>query len=114
MTAAVTHSVFTGPNGVRAGWRLLIFLAIAAVLFGPAVLFLQPRLQRLLGTRFNSVNLIIGDALSLTLLLIAAAITARIERRSLAIYGLPPSRLLGRQFWTGHSGASSCFPRSSR
>jgi uncharacterized protein len=101
MAAAVTRSAFTGPNGVRAGWRLLIFLAIAAVLFGPTVLFLQPRLQRLLGTEFTAVNLIIGDALSLTLLLIAAAITARIERRSLAIYGLPPSRFLGRQFWTG-------------
>jgi membrane protease YdiL (CAAX protease family) len=101
MTAAVTHSVFTGPKGVRAGWRLLIFLAIAAALFGPVVLFLQPRLQRLLGTGFTAVHTIIGDVLSLTLLLIAAAITARIERRSLAIYGLQPSLLLGRQFWTG-------------
>jgi membrane protease YdiL (CAAX protease family) len=95
------RSIFTGPDGVRAGWRLLIFLAIAAVLVAPFVLFAQPRLQRLFGTDFTAVNLILGDAVSLTLLLIAAAITARIERRSLAIYGLPPSRFLGRQFWTG-------------
>lgn len=101
MAASVVRRVFTGPNGVRAGWRLLIFLAIAAVLFAPVVLFLQPRLQRLLGLGFSAVNTIVGDALTLTLLLIAAAITARIERRSLANYGLPPSRFLGRQFRTG-------------
>ncbi len=101
MTAAASRSVFTGPNGVRAGWRLLIFFAIAAALVGPFVLFVQPRLQRLFGTDFTAVNLILSDAVALTFLLIAALITARIELRSLAIYGLPPSRLLGRQFWTG-------------
>jgi hypothetical protein len=93
--------IFTGPDGLRAGWRLLIFLAIAAVLVAPFVLFAQPRLQRVFGTEFTAVNLILSDGVTLTFLLVAAVITARIERRSLAIYGLPPSRFLGRQFRAG-------------
>jgi hypothetical protein len=113
MTATGSLSIFTGPNGVRAGWRLLVFLAIAVVLFGPFVLFIQPRLQRLFGTDFTAVNLILGDAVALTLLLITAVITARIERRSLEIYGLPPSASSAASSGPAHSGASSCFPRSS-
>jgi hypothetical protein len=30
--------IFVGPNGLRAGWRLLMFLALFAVLFGSFVL----------------------------------------------------------------------------
>jgi uncharacterized protein len=100
MAAEASH-VFKGPNGFRAGWRLLIFFAIAGAQAGPFILFAQPSLQRMFGTEFTARNLILSDAVTLTVLLIAAAITARIERRSLAIYGLPPARLLGRRFWTG-------------
>jgi hypothetical protein len=30
--------IFVGPNGVRAGWRVLMFIALLAVLFGGFVL----------------------------------------------------------------------------
>lgn len=101
MTAAAPHGVFKGPNGVRAGWRLLIFFAIAAVLAAPFILLAQASLQLSPGNGFTAANLILNDGAALAFLLIAAMITARIEHRSLAIYGVPPTRVLGRQFWTG-------------
>lgn len=98
---ASTQTVFIGPDGLRAGWRLLIFLAVAALLYTPAVLFLQGRLQRMLGNEFTARNLIIGDTLNFAFLMIATAVMSRIEHRGLTQYGLPPSGLLGKQFWTG-------------
>lgn len=94
-------SVFLGPDGLRAGWRLLMFLAIAVVLFTPAVIFLQPRLQHFLGNELSARNLIIGDSINFVLVMIATAVMARIEHRGLSQYGLPPSGLLGKQFRTG-------------
>lgn len=100
-TPKSTRTLFIGPHGLRAGWRLLIFFAVAAALFTPAILFLQPRLRRILGTQFSATNLIVGDILSLLLLLIAAGVMARFEHRRFTDYGLPPSSFLRRQFWTG-------------
>jgi len=37
-----------------------MFFGIAAVLAGPFVLFVQPRLQRTFGTGLTAVNLILG------------------------------------------------------
>ena len=43
-----SNSVFLGSNGLRAGWRLLIFLLIVAAMFVSGVFLLQPRLLKLL------------------------------------------------------------------
>jgi membrane protease YdiL (CAAX protease family) len=94
------QSIFIGPQGLRAGWRLLIFLAIVLVL-GGAVSLLQARLIRRLGSGFSPTNVIIGETLLFGVVLIATAIMGRFERRSLADYGLPARQVLRKQFWTG-------------
>ena len=97
-----TQQIFVGPQGLRAGWRLLIFFAILVVLAMAA----RP-LGRIIahkynmGTDFSAPNVIMGESLTFLLLLIATAIMGRFEHRSLADYGLPFRLILRKQFWTG-------------
>ena len=102
--APARNSVFFGLNGLRAGWRLLIFIVIVTIL-GRAIGSIPPlrHLLRSLGTKgaITPAELLLSEALSLTVLVIGAAIMARIEKRSFAHYGLPMNRAFGKLFWLG-------------
>jgi CAAX protease family protein len=94
-------AVFLNAEGLRAGWRLLLFVALTS-----AMLFLLGRLSRLLGLRiavgiFGPLSTIEGESLLFFSLLAAAAVMARLERRSLAHYALPLKGAFGRRFWQG-------------
>lgn len=95
------QTIFVGPHGLRAGWRLLIFVAMVIVLGACVLVFLQPRLIRALGTDFSARNVIVQELLSFGIILIATAIMGKFERRRLSDYGLPARTFLGKQFWTG-------------
>jgi uncharacterized protein len=92
--------VFIGPQGVRSGWRLLIFLALVAVL-SSAAFFLQKTIAHSFSQDFSATNVIVGETFSFGILLIATAIMGRFEHRRVADYGLPGRKALGKQFWTG-------------
>jgi uncharacterized protein len=98
------HSAFFGPNGLRAGCRLLIFLAILFVLFAGlgAVghLMMQKKAQGQV-PRFDSVSVLASEATVFLLLLLASWIMARIEGRKIADYGLPWKKAFDRRFWQG-------------
>ncbi|HEY6293290.1 MAG TPA: type II CAAX endopeptidase family protein, partial [Terriglobia bacterium] len=88
--------VFLGPKGIRAGWRLLIFLILTviagfalAVLIGPLV------------GEFKPPGILTTDAAGFLAALLASLVMARIENRSLADYGLPARGAFGAQFWLG-------------
>jgi uncharacterized protein len=73
--------IFSGPNGLRAGWRLLIFLALlgvpAAGLFALAHAYGgQPQQVTL-----TPVLMAVNEALVLLILCIATWIMGRIEHR---------------------------------
>lgn len=95
-----SRGVFVGSEGVRAGWRVLIFIAIIVVLF-VASTPLQRIGARRMGTDFSAVSVIVGEFFTFAIILIASAIMGKFERRKIGDYGLPPSRFLGKQFWTG-------------
>jgi membrane protease YdiL (CAAX protease family) len=94
------RSIFIGPQGLRAGWRIVIFLAIVAVLTG-IVSPLQRRLVNSLGTDFSARNVILGELFAFGAILLASAVMSKFERRRLADYGLPFWQALRKQFWTG-------------
>ncbi len=100
--------MFRGPNGIRAGWRVLIFLALVAAcgiaLF--AALSLAARLAGPGRGQFNASSvtplgtlLLEGSILLLTV--IPALIMAKIERRKFGEYGLPARSAFGKTFWIG-------------
>jgi uncharacterized protein len=99
--------VFAGPNGIRAGWRLLIFLlifgAIAAGLnFGirhiPAV---RAALHTDRGAPISPAAALFGEGILVFILLTSTLLMTRIEKRKFADFGLPPRGAFGKQFWLG-------------
>lgn len=98
------NTVFRGPNGIRAGWRLLIFLAIVAgfsVLLGFVVRILR------IGQLQTGISSITPSGLSVlegsifVLTAVPALIMARIERRKFGGYGLPARFAFRKDFWIG-------------
>jgi uncharacterized protein len=101
-------SIFLGPNGIRAGWRLLIFFA---VIF--AVAFLTQKILTHIPyivshfppgqgpSELTPGFAMFGEGLMLFCLLAAVLIMSLIEKRSFADYGLPGSQFLGKRFWQG-------------
>jgi membrane protease YdiL (CAAX protease family) len=102
---ASPNTGFRGPNGIRAGWRVLIFLAIMAgvyLVFGFVLRFLSPSGNIQIGGSANTPQGL--SLLEVTLFLpafIAAAIMARIERRDFGDYGLPARFAFRRDFCIG-------------
>jgi|HubBroStandDraft_3_1064219.scaffolds.fasta_scaffold10862_3 membrane protease YdiL (CAAX protease family) len=99
---SAAHNIFIGPNGIRAGWRLLIFLALDfAFIYGivriPGVRALLPSQQIL-----TAKGLLFSEGLlNLLPLLLAAAVMTLIEKRSFADYGMPLQEAFGKRFWQG-------------
>jgi membrane protease YdiL (CAAX protease family) len=94
--------VFLGPNGIRAGWRLLLFLVMAAVFFVILATALRSLGRRAgLGGAFGPATLLLGEGIPFLAALLSAALMARIENRSFADYALPGQGAFGVQFWLG-------------
>jgi uncharacterized protein len=99
--------IFLNERGLRAGWRLVIFLVIFFCLSLPIAIPLQSvsRKQAASGALLPGLQ-IVGDGLTFLILLIACWIMSRIEKRPMGLYGLPLrkepvlSRLIvGYVFW---------------
>ena len=94
--------VFFNPRGLRAGWRLLIFVAIFVALSFATDWIVTQLFHPGQRAFLDPTSFIAAEAESLVLVLIATAIMAGIERRRLQAYGIPPLRnAFGRQFWIG-------------
>jgi hypothetical protein len=87
-----------GPGGVRAGWRVAMFLALlAGSVFGCALLAALLPLPRLHpGAALTPGFLALNEALLLLPALLASLIMVRLEGRSLASCGLVDARRLLR------------------
>jgi uncharacterized protein len=95
--------LFVGPDGLRHGWRFIIFAA-AIILAGqfleePFLGFLARKLQ--LDNALSATNLIVSEALDLILVLILTGIAARFEQRRIDSYGLPINQAFNALFWNG-------------
>lgn len=106
---ATMRSIFLGPNGIRSGWRLLIFLAVFAVIAAGLqfVLYHVPYFKQLHDAARSQTQtmsariLIFGEGFSVLGLFIAAFVMALIEKRTFADYGLPGREAFGKRFWAG-------------
>src|SRR5260370_40985192 len=102
-------NIFLGTSGLRAGWRLLIFLAvlISCLLGFREVVVHIPTVTRMVqplreGRLVGSAALV-AEFQFVLLLLVAVSVMNRIERRSLADYGLPARDAFGQYFCPGIS-----------
>lgn len=94
---------FRGPNGIRAGWRVLIFLLIFAGLVGVLFVAVTARSSHAAAGMSQLTPLGLGETEGILFLsaAIAALIMARIEHRKFGQYGLPLRSALGKDFWIG-------------
>jgi uncharacterized protein len=98
------NNIFRGPHGIRAGWRVLIFLAIVAALFATIflVLGLLARGRAPLNvSQLTPLGLSLSEGALFGITSIAALIMARIERRKYGQYGLPGKFAFRKDFWVG-------------
>lgn len=97
-------SIFIGPDGLRAGWRFLLF-ALGIILGGR--LIEQPLGEFL--AQHSKVNLhelsapalLIHEIVFCISVFLVTAIAAALERRRIDSYGLPVERAFGKFFWKG-------------
>lgn len=100
-------SIFLGPNGIRAGWRLLIFVVIflgLARLTGFAIHHIpavhaweeaQPK------DTMTAAQGIFGEGIGSLMLILATLIMTKIEKKTYADYNLPLAEAFGKRFWQG-------------
>jgi membrane protease YdiL (CAAX protease family) len=106
---AATTGIFRGPNGIRAGWRVLIFLAIVAGLVAVVnvgvwlvlhfLLHRPPKLQ--IPSSLSPATAILSDGAIFLFTGLAALIMSRIEHRKWGEYGLPVRFAFRQNFWLG-------------
>ena len=96
------HRIFIGSNGIRAGWRLAaavaIFLALSTVV---GVVLVRAPHVRAWARGVGPAALFLGEGVETLVLVLTVWVMARIEDRSWADYGLPPSAAFGKRFWQG-------------
>lgn len=103
------HWFILGPQGIRSGWRLLIFLGIfmalsaafSAVLRHIPAIHAWSMAHQLGAGVITPGGLLFSEGLSVVVLLLSAAVMTLIEKRSFADYGLPGAGAFGKRFWQG-------------
>jgi membrane protease YdiL (CAAX protease family) len=101
-------SVLRGPEGIRAGWRLLMYL----VGFAALILAFQPFLKHIpaiaeIIRRAQKQGILtpyaefIIEGVVITASLLPAYLMARVEKRPFGAYGIPLQGAFGKLFWQG-------------
>jgi uncharacterized protein len=99
---STARRVFIGPNRLRAGWRLLIFMAIVVAMSNVARMIISRFFPAALDpTQMTPMRIIAPDLLFCFILTVAAWTMSKIEGRRVGQYGLPRSEALGKNFRIG-------------
>jgi uncharacterized protein len=100
-------SAFAGPQGIRAGWRWLIFLAILIgcatllVVVCVAVGLLHLRAGQQAPQTLTASNAALQEAIFVISMFVGTVIMSKVENRPMGRYGLPARQAFGRLFWLG-------------
>jgi membrane protease YdiL (CAAX protease family) len=98
------NTLFRGPHGIRAGWRVLIFWAVVVALFIALYLALSMLVRgnvQLDMSQLTPLGLGLTEGTLFVFTSIAALIMARIEKRQYGQYGLPARFAFRKDFGIG-------------
>jgi len=105
ISPARSTSIFRGPNGIRAGWRVLIFVLLMVSMVVLINLTLRLAHAHIGGTsqlsQLSPLGTTLMEAPLFVFPVLASLIMARIERRLFRDYGLPLRSAFGADFWKG-------------
>ncbi len=96
----IAHKVFLKKDGLRAGWRLLIYAAFVLGLGFGGEMVLQHLIRPARGA-FSPGFWFANEVFSFTVVFGVALIMAQIEHRPPGVYGLPLRGAFGKLFWQG-------------
>lgn|SRR5487761_1238934 len=104
---AERHPVLYGPDGLRAGWSILLYLSVLVTLLvlgrlevGWVAMRLHQAMPGARGGRFHPTLAVLSESASLLAVLLATALMAFLERGRVAAYGLAgPGRV--KRFFQG-------------
>ena len=103
----VWHWMFWSPNGIRSGWRLIMYLVILMVvsLLLQKVTLRVPAFAATIrlakhGTLSPQAQFLI-ESVGIISAFVAAWIMSRIEKRKFGAYGVPLKGAFGQTFWLG-------------
>jgi uncharacterized protein len=97
------RGVIVGPQGLRAGWRLVIFL-LMLVAMGALARTIIIRILIPAGfshDKFTPSSIAVPDAFFVCIISLAAWVMSKIEGRKIGQYGLPLQQGLMKQLWLG-------------
>jgi CAAX protease family protein len=103
------RNIFIGPDGIRVGWRLLMFVTIFAALFYAIIqrayrlipAFAEIAKQAQTGGVLTPEFSLIFEGTVLAITLLTTWIMSRIEKRPFGTYGIPLQDAFGKLFWQG-------------
>jgi uncharacterized protein len=97
------RTIFIGPHGLRAGWRLGGYLVILIGLLLGFQLFVMPLAIAALHVPqgLTAYGMLLSEIFEGLAVLGATAALAAFERKRIDAYGLPARLAFGKQFWEG-------------
>jgi len=94
------ESIFLGPNGVRAGWRAALFVALFLLFVSVGGSALRS-LHVVQSGPLTPFVLGMQEGLAALCAIAAALILGRLEWRGFGDYGMPLTHAFGKNFWLG-------------
>jgi membrane protease YdiL (CAAX protease family) len=97
-------SIFTGPRGLRAGWRFLLFalgIEVGVFVVEEPLGQILARLFAITPRELSAPALLIGEFVFCLSVFLVTGIFALAERRCIDSYGLPIEQAFGKFFWKG-------------
>lgn len=95
-------TAFFNERGLRAGWRIVIYLFLVFLLGSGVNLFLAHFIPRPATPSAPPMWLMtLQEGLSFAIVFLPAWFMSRVERRDLGDYGLPGRQFLAARFWQG-------------
>jgi uncharacterized protein len=94
------NQIFANAEGLRAGWRLLLYVVITAALFlGLKMLLMQ--FYRPTPDKFSFEGTLFSEMIGFISAFGAAVAMSFLEHRPVGCYGLPVQQAFGKFFWQG-------------
>jgi uncharacterized protein len=94
------NQIFSSSEGLRAGWRLLLYVVITAALFlGLKMLLMQ--FYRPHPDKFSFESTLFSEMIGFISAFGAAGAMSFLEHRPVGCYGLPVQEAFGKFFWQG-------------
>src|SRR6202035_2508369 len=92
--------IFSSAQGLRAGWRLLLYVVITAGFFlGLKLLLMQ--FYRSTPGKFSFESILFSEMIGFISAFGAAVVLSFLEHRPVGCYGLPVQQAFGKLFWQG-------------